>query len=321
MTDLGQLNILFEDDEITDILVNGFDQLYVERGGKLHPIPVKFTKEELDKIIENIVTPRKKQVNEETPTLDGRLEDGSRVNIVVPPASIIGPMISIRKFRKLNLSEQFWIDSNSLSQEMLTFLQTCVIARKNIIISGGTGAGKTSFLNLLSSFIPENERILTIEDAAELQLRQKHVGKLEARVADNLGKGEITIRSLVINSLRMRPDRIIVGECRGGEALDMLQAMNTGHNGSMTTIHANSPRDAVKRIETMVLMAGFDLPIRAIREQVVSAISVIVQLARYPDGSRKVSSITEVIGLEGDVVTSGEIFKFSQINASWGVCW
>ncbi|HLD29153.1 MAG TPA: CpaF/VirB11 family protein, partial [bacterium] len=210
------------------------------------------------------------------------------------------------------LSEQFWLDANSLNEVMLSFLRLCVTAKKNIIISGGTGAGKTSFLNLLSSFIPEDERILTIEDAAELQLGQKHVGKLEARLPNSSGKGEITIRSLVINALRMRPDRIIVGECRGGEALDMLQAMNTGHNGSMTTIHANSPRDALKRLETMVLMAGFDLPVKAIREQVVSAVNVIVQLARFPDGSRKVSSITEVIGLEGDVITTGEIFKFAQ---------
>jgi len=311
--ELGPLKPLIEDETISDILVNGLSNIYVERNGKIEKTDRKFTtREELEKVIEEITLPLGKKVNFDFPLLDGRLPDGSRINIVVEPVALDGPLLSIRKFSQKMLGGQDLVKMGAISENMLEFIKICVLGRKNIIISGGTGAGKTTFLNIASSFIPEDERIVTIEDAAELQLQQEHVARMESRPPDMEGKGAITIRRLVINALRMRPDRIVIGECRGGEALDMLQAMNTGHDGSLTTLHANSPRDALKRLEVLVMMSGVDLPSRAIREQIASAVQLIVQLGRLQDGSRKIVEITEITGLEGNTITTAPIFKFIQ---------
>ena len=307
----GPLQPLLEDDSITEIMVNGPYQVYIERKGKIYKTNIKFEDDEhVMRIIERIVAPLGRRVDESSPYVDARLPDGSRVNIVIPPISLNGPTITIRKFFRTPLTADDLIRLGSITQEALTYLEAAVKARLNILVAGGTGSGKTTLLNILSGFIPNDERIITIENAAELQLQQEHVVRLESRPPNIEGKGEITIRQLVINSLRMRPDRIIVGEVRGGEALDMLQAMNTGHEGSMTTLHSNSPRDALSRLETMCLMAGMDLPVRAIREQIASAIDVIVFTQRMRDGSRKVVSISEITGMEGDVIQMMDIFIF-----------
>ena len=316
---LGPLQTLLEDDTITEIMVNGPKNIYIERKGKLHRVPVTFeSNEHLMRIIDRIVAPLGRRIDESSPYVDARLQDGSRVNAVIPPISLVGPVLTIRKFSKNPITVEQMIQFGSISNESVQFLKACVEARLNIVISGGTGSGKTTLLNVLSSFIPSDERILTIENAAELQLRQEHVVTLESRPPNIEGRGEITIRDLVINALRMRPERIIVGECRGGETLDMLQAMNTGHDGSMTTAHANSPRDAISRIETMCLMAGMDLPIRAIREQIAGAVDVICQQERMRDGTRKVTAITEVSGMEGDVITMTDIFVFEHTGTENG---
>jgi pilus assembly protein CpaF len=315
----GPLEPLLRDDTITEIMVNGPKKVYIERNGKIERTNVVFEDDEhLMRIIERIVAPLGRRVDESMPYVDARLPDGSRVNIVIPPISLIGPVVTIRKFYRTPLTVEDLIRLGSATPEVMEFLKACVQAKINIVVSGGTGSGKTTMLNILSGFIPEGERIITIENAAELQLRQEHVVTLETRPPNIEGKGEITMRDLVINALRMRPDRIIVGECRGGEAFDMLQAMNTGHEGSMTTIHANSPRDALARLENMVLMAGTDLPHRAIREQIAMAIDLIVQTARMRDGSRKIVSLTEVQGLEGEVITTTELFKFEQYGMEGG---
>jgi pilus assembly protein CpaF len=316
---LGPLQSLLEDDTITEIMVNGPKNIYIERKGKLHRVPVTFeSNEHLMRIIDRIVAPLGRRIDESSPYVDARLQDGSRVNAVIPPISLVGPVLTIRKFSKNPISVEQMIQFGSITTEAVQFLKACVEARLNIIISGGTGSGKTTLLNVLSGFIPSDERILTIENAAELQLRQEHVVTLESRPPNIEGRGEITIRDLVINALRMRPERIIVGECRGGETLDMLQAMNTGHDGSMTTAHANTPRDALSRIETMCLMAGMDLPIRAIREQMASAVDLICQQERMRDGTRKVTTITEVSGMEGDVITMTDLFVFEQTGMENG---
>jgi len=309
----GPLEQLLNDTEVSEIMVNGPRQVYVERKGKLTKSDVIFNNDEhVMRVIDRIVAPLGRRIDESSPMVDARLPDGSRVNAVIRPLSLIGPVLTIRKFRKEGITIEDMIRFGTLSREMAEFLSACVRAKLNIIVSGGTGSGKTTTLNALSSFIPEDERIVTVENAAELQLRQEHVVTLESRPPNVEGRGEITIRDLVINCLRMRPDRIVVGECRGGEALEMLQAMNTGHDGSMTTLHANSPRDAIARTETMVLMAGMDLPVRAIREQIASAVNLIVQQARLKDGSRKIVAITEVQGMEGDVVVLQDVFAFEQ---------
>jgi pilus assembly protein CpaF len=316
---LGPLQPLLEDDTITEIMVNGAKNIYIERKGKLHRVPVTFENDEhVSRIIDRIVAPLGRRIDESSPYVDARLQDGSRVNAVIPPISLVGPVLTIRKFSKNPITVEQLIQFGSISAEAVQFLKACVESRLNIIISGGTGSGKTTLLNVLSGFIPGDERIVTIENAAELQLRQEHVVTLESRPPNIEGRGEITIRDLVINSLRMRPERIIVGECRGGETLDMLQAMNTGHDGSMTTAHANSPRDTLARLETMCLMAGMDLPVRAIREQVSSAIDVICHQERMRDGTRKVVTICEVSGMEGDVITMTDIFSFEQTGVEAG---
>ncbi len=308
---LGPLEPLLADPTITEIMVNGAKNIYVERNGKIQRTTQVFESDEhLMRIIEKIVAPLGRRIDESSPYVDARLSDGSRVNAVIPPISLIGPVLTIRKFFKIPLTIERLIELGTLTVESVEFLKACVVGKLNILISGGTGTGKTTLLNVLSSFIPNDERIITVENAAELQLRQEHVVTLESRPPNIEGRGEITIRDLVINTLRMRPDRIVVGECRGPEAFDMLQAMNTGHEGSMTTVHANSPRDALARLENMVLMAGMDLPHRAIREQIASALNVLVQLERMRDGTRKVVSISELQGMEGDVITMTEIFKF-----------
>jgi len=313
MIDFGPIKLLIKDESVSEIMVNGRNHIYFESGGKLSRSDESFKDDgEIFKLIEDILKPLGKQITPDTPYLDARLEDGSRVNIVIPPVSVSGPMVTIRKFSKNILNVDGLVKQNTLSLNMAEFLKLCVETRQNIIVSGGTGSGKTTLLNILSSFILENERIITIEDTAELQLTQEHVGRLEARAADAQGKGVVTIRHLLVNSLRMRPDRIIVGECRSGEALDMLQAMNTGHSGSMSTVHSNSPRDCLKRLEVMVMMAGFDLPVRAIREQTASAVDIVVQAARLSDGSRKVINISEVTGIEGEIITLSPIFEFRQ---------
>ena len=315
----GPLQPLLEDDTITEIMVNGPKSVYVERKGKLHRVPVTFeNNDHVMRIIDRIVAPLGRRIDESSPYVDARLQDGSRVNAVIPPISLVGPTLTIRKFSKNPITVDQLIQFGSISPEAVQFLKACVEARLNVLISGGTGSGKTTFLNVLSGFIPNDERIITIENAAELQLRQEHVVTLESRPPNIEGRGEITIRDLVINSLRMRPERIIVGECRGGETLDMLQAMNTGHDGSMTTAHANSPRDAIARVETMCLMAGMDLPVRAIREQVASAMDLIAQQERMRDGTRKIVSITEVSGMEGDVITMTDIFVYEQTGIENG---
>jgi pilus assembly protein CpaF len=307
----GPLQPLLDDPEISEIMVNGPHQIYVERKGKVELTGVRFRDEQhLMRIIEKILLPLGKRVDERVPMVDARLPDGSRVNIVIPPIALNGPCVTIRKFARDPFTMSDLIAFGTLTQEAAQFLQAAVQARLNIVISGGTGSGKTTLLNVLSAYIPNDERIITIEDTAELQLRQEHVVRLEARPPNIEGVGEVTIRDLVRNALRMRPDRIIVGECRGGEALDMLQAMNTGHDGSMTTIHANNPREAFARLETMVLMAGMDLPVRAIREQIAGALDLIIQTQRMRDGSRKVVVISEVTGMEGDVIALQDIFVF-----------
>ncbi|HEU5102976.1 MAG TPA: CpaF family protein [Roseiflexaceae bacterium] len=309
----GPLEVLLNDTEISEIMVNGPRNIYIERKGKLTKSDVIFNNDEhVMRVIDRIISPLGRRCDESSPMVDARLPDGSRVNAVIRPISLVGPCLSIRKFKKEGITVEDMIRFGSLTREMAEFLSACVRARLNVVVSGGTGSGKTTTLNALSSFIPEDERIITVENAAELQLRQDHVVTLESRPPNVEGKGEISIRDLVINCLRMRPERIVVGECRGGEALEMLQAMNTGHDGSMTTLHANTPRDAISRIETMVLMAGMDLPVRAIREQIAAAINVIVQQARLKDGSRKIINITEVQGMEGDVVVLQDVFVFEQ---------
>ncbi|HHN93175.1 MAG TPA: CpaF family protein [Anaerolineae bacterium] len=316
---LGPLEPLLADPTITEIMVNGAKHIYVERKGKVIRTNVTFESDEhLMRIIERIVAPLGRRIDESQPYVDARLADGSRVNAVIPPISLVGPVLTIRKFFKIPLTVEKLIEYGSVTAEAMELLKACVLARLNIIISGGTGTGKTTFLNVLSGYIPHDERIITIENAAELQLRQEHVVTLESRPPNIEGRGEITIRDLVINSLRMRPDRIVVGECRGPEAFDMLQAMNTGHEGSMTTIHANNPREATARLENMILMAGMELPHRAIREQIASALDLIIQLERMRDGSRRCVAITEVQGMEGDVITMSDIYKFERAGYEGG---
>jgi pilus assembly protein CpaF len=309
----GPLQPLLEDETVTEIMVNGAKNIYIERGGKIYRVPFTFESDDhVMRIIDRIVAPLGRRIDESSPYVDARLPDGSRVNCVIPPISLVGPVITIRKFYKNPITLEQLIEFGTITPEALQFLKACVEARLNIVISGGTGSGKTTLLNILSQFIPNDERIITIENAAELQLRQEHVVTLESRPPNIEGRGEVTIRQLVINALRMRPDRIIVGEIRDEAALDMLQAMNTGHDGSMTTAHSNSPRDTLARIETMALMAGMELPVRAIREQIASAIDLIIHQERMRDGSRKVVNITEVSGMEGDVITMTDIFIFEQ---------
>ncbi|MDZ4719687.1 MAG: CpaF family protein [Roseiflexaceae bacterium] len=307
----GPLEELLADDSISEIMVNGPNQIWVERGGKIVESNVRFADEDhVRRIIDRIIAPLGRRCDETSPMVDARLPDGSRVNVIIPPLCLNGPTLTIRKFSKKPLKAQDLITRGSASAELVEFLRACVISRINVVVAGGTGTGKTTMLNVLSSFIPADERIITIENAAEIQLQQRHVVTLESRAANVEGRGEISMRDLVINSLRMRPDRIVVGECRAGETLDMLQAMNTGHDGSMTTLHANSPRDAIRRMETMVLMSGMDLPIRAIREQIASAVDLIVQLERMQDGSRRITQVTEIVGLENDVVAMQDLFVF-----------
>ena len=310
---LGPLEALLADHTISDILVNRFDQIYVEREGRLEPSPLVFKdNQHLLRIIERIVSSVGRRIDESSPMVDARLADGSRVNAIIPPLALDGPVLSIRRFRTDRLGARDLVDRQSLTQPMLEFLRGAVGARLNILVSGGTGAGKTTFLNVLSSFISDRERIVTIEDAAELMLRQRHVVRLETRPSNIEGKGAVLQRQLVINALRMRPDRIVVGEVRGEEALDMLQAMNTGHDGSLTTIHANSPRDALYRLDTMVAMANLNIPEKAIRQQVASALHVVAQLTRLSDGRRRVTAISEITGMEQGVITMQDIFLFER---------
>ncbi|MAT98093.1 MAG: type II secretion system protein E [Anaerolineaceae bacterium] len=315
----GPLEQFLHMDGVTEIMVNGPKNVYIERGGKIQRVNVTFEdNDHLLRIIDRIVAPLGRRIDEGSPMVDARLPDGSRVNAVIPPISLNGASLTIRIFSKIPFTVENIIEFGSITVEAVEFLKACVISKLNVMISGGTGSGKTTLLNILSGFIPDEERIVTIENAAELQLRQDHVVTLESRNANVEGRGAVTIQDLVINSLRMRPDRIIVGEVRGGEALDMLQAMNTGHDGSLATGHANSPRDMLSRLETMVLMAGMDLPHRAIREQIAAAIHLVVHQDRMRDGSRKVTSISEIQGMEGDVITTSEIFRFEQTNIENG---
>ncbi|MDQ6695506.1 MAG: CpaF family protein [Chloroflexota bacterium] len=315
----GPIEPLLKDNSINEIMVNGPNLVYIERHGRLEKTNIHFQNDEhVMRVIDRIVAPLGRRIDEASPYVDARLPDGSRVNAIIPPLALNGPVVTIRKFSKQPLTVDDLIRFGSMTPEMGTFLKACVEARLNIIVSGGTGSGKTTTLNVLSSFIPNDERIITVENAAELQLRQEHVVTLESRPANIEGRGEVSIRDLVINCLRMRPDRIVVGECRGGETLDMLQAMNTGHDGSLTTLHANTPRDAMSRMETMVLMAGMELPVKAIREQIASAVDLIVQQDRMKDGTRKIVSVTEVQGMEGDVVVMQEIFGFEQTGIEAG---
>ena len=310
---LGPLEELLADNDISEIMVNRFDEIYIEKKGRLTKAVITFSNDKaVLSAIERIVAPLGRRIDESSPMVDARLKDGSRVNAVIPPLALKGCNITIRKFSKNKLVDKDMINYGSVTTEMMQFLQIAVHHAANIIISGGTGSGKTTLLNVLSNYIPDEERIVTVEDAAELQLAKPHLISLESRPPNSEGKGSVSIRELVKNCLRMRPDRIVVGECRGGEALDMLQAMNTGHDGSMTTAHANTPRDCIARLEVMTLMSGLDLPIRAIREQISSAVHMIVQQSRFPDGSRKITHITEVVGMEGDIVQLQDIFLFKQ---------
>jgi len=315
----GPIEPLLNDEEITEIMVNGYNDVYVERFGLIERTAIRFESDaHLRRIIDRIVAPIGRRVDESSPMVDARLPNGYRVNATIPPLSLDGPALTIRKFAVRPFTAQDLIANGTLSVQLTHFLKACVEARVNLIISGGTGTGKTTLLNVLSSFIPVRERILSIEDTAELQLNQDHLVRLEKRPPNIEGKGEITIRQLVINALRMRPDRIIVGECRSGEALDMLQAMNTGHDGSMTTVHANSPRDAIRRVEIMVLMAGMELPLKAIREQIASSVDLIVHIERLKDGTRKVVQVTEVQNMEGDTIVLQDIFIFKQLGIKDG---
>jgi len=316
----GPIEPLLNDSEITEIMVNGYDKIFVERFGLIERTSVKFENDaHLMRVIDRIVSPIGRRVDETSPMVDARLPNGYRVNATIPPLSMDGPILTVRKFATEPFTIQDLIANGTLTAALANFLKSCVEARINLVVSGGTGTGKTTFLNVLSSFIPERERVITIEDTAELQLRQVHVVRLEKRPPNVEGKGEITIRQLVINALRMRPDRIVVGECRGGEALDMLQAMNTGHDGSMTTVHSNSPRDTLRRIETMVLMAGMDLPLKAIREQVANSIELVVHQERVNDGTRKVVKVSEVQGMESDTIVMQDLFFFDQTGIKNGV--
>ncbi len=315
----GPLEPLLEDSSITEVMVNGPKNVYIERYGLIEKTNVTFENNaHLMRIIDRIVSPLGRRVDESSPMVDARLPSGYRVNATIPPLSLDGPLLTIRKFATTPYTAQDLIANGTFSPHLVTFIKACVEARINLVISGGTGTGKTTLLNVVSAFIPNRERILTIEDTAELQMKQDHVGRLEKRPPNVEGKGEVTIRQLVINALRMRPDRIIVGEARGGEALDMLQAMNTGHDGSMTTIHSNSPRDTLRRIETMVLMAGMDLPLKAIREQVASAIELIIHMNRMRDGTRKVTKVSEVQGMEGDAIVLQDMFVYDQTDFQHG---
>ena len=314
---LGPLEAILRDPDVSDILVNGYNKIFVEKGGRLEPVDAVFRDDRhLMRIIERIVSTVGRRIDESSPMVDARLLDGSRVNAIIPPLAIDGPSLSIRRFRTDKVGAQDLVKYQSLTAPMLAFLNAAVAARLNIIISGGTGAGKTTLLNVLSGFIPDNERVITIEDAAELMLRQRHVVRLETRPANIEGKGAVKQRNLVINALRMRPDRIVVGEVRGEEAIDMLQAMNTGHDGSLTTVHANSPRDALYRLDTMVAMADLNLPDKAIRQQVASAVQLMVQVTRLSDGSRRVTHVTEITGMEGDVITAQDIFLFDKTGVN-----
>ncbi len=307
----GPIQALLDDPSVTEVMVNSVDSIYIERGGRLFLSDVNFDSEDhLRQVIERIAASIGRRIDESSPMVDARLADGSRVNAIIPPLSVDGPMLTIRKFGEDKMTMEDLLEMGSISQEVAAFLGACVRGRINILVSGGTGSGKTTLLNVLSSFIPATERIITIEDAVELRLHQRHVIRLESRPPNVEGKGAVVIRDLVRNALRMRPDRIVVGECRGGETLDMLQAMNTGHDGSLSTLHANSPRDAMRRVETMTMMAGVDLPLSVVREQASSAIEMIVQVARLRDGSRRVTHISEIVGMEGDVVTLNDIFDF-----------
>ncbi len=315
----GPLEPLLADDSITEIMVNGPKNVFIERKGLITRANVSFEDDEhVLRILDRIVAPLGRRIDEASPMVDARLPDGSRVNAVIRPISLVGPTITIRKFFKRPLTVEDLVRNGSISKEMIEFLRACIIARLNVIISGGTGSGKTTLLNVLSGYIPNDERIVTVENAAELQMRQEHVVTLESRPPNIEGRGEITIQDLVVNCLRMRPDRIVVGECRSGEALDMLQAMNTGHDGSLTTLHSNSPRDTIARLETMCQMAKANLPTRAIREQIASAIDLVVHQERLRDGSRKVVKITEVQGMEGDMITLSDIFEFEQTGVEGG---
>ncbi|MCC7361762.1 MAG: CpaF family protein [Anaerolineales bacterium] len=309
----GPIQPLLEDPEVTEVMVNGPRRVYAERGGKVTLTSVRFDDDEhVRRVIDRIILPLGRRIDYDTPLVDARLPDGSRVNAVIPPVAIDGPSVTIRKFSRKRLTIEDLVRFNSVTPQIAEFLKACIVSRLNVVVSGGTGSGKTTLLNVLSGFIPADERIVTIEDAAELQLHQEHVVRLESKKANLDGRGEVTIRDLVRNALRMRPERIIVGECRGGEALDMLQAMNTGHDGSLTTLHANAPRDAVSRLETMCLMAGLDFPLKVVREQIASAVELIVQQTRLRDGTRRVTQVTEVAGMEGDTVVLQDIFKFTE---------
>ncbi|OGO42281.1 MAG: type II secretion system protein E [Chloroflexi bacterium RBG_16_57_9] len=309
----GPIEPLLQDPTVSEVMVNGPKSIYVERKGRIEKTGLFFDSDEhLLRIIDRIVSPIGRRVDESSPMVDARLPDGSRVNAIIPPLSLVGPVLTIRKFAKTPLTIDDLVKNGTLTTEIAEFLKACVEARLNVVVSGGTGSGKTTFLNVLSAFIPTDERIVTIEDSAELQLKQEHVVTLESRPPNIEGKGQVSIRQLVINALRMRPDRIVVGECRGAEALDMLQAMNTGHDGSMTTLHSNGPRDTLRRLETMVMMAGYDLPLRAIREQISSAIDLIIHQERLKDGTRKVVKVSEVQGMEGDVVVMQDVFSFER---------
>ncbi|MCB9006374.1 MAG: CpaF family protein [Ardenticatenaceae bacterium] len=309
----GPLERILSDDTVTEVMVNRADLVYIEQKGRLTESGITFVDDaHVERVIRKIIEPLGRYVGKDSPLVDARLPDGSRVNAVVSPCAIDGPNITIRKFSRTPFGIQDLINFGSLNEDMAKFLEACVKAKLNIVVSGGTGSGKTTLLNVLSSFIPDGDRIVTIEDAAELSLLQRHVVRLETKKPSKVGDSEVSIRDLVINSLRMRPERIVVGECRGGEALDMLQAMNTGHDGSLTTIHANNPRDTISRLETLVLMAGMDLPLSVVRKQIVSAVNLIVQQARLRDGSRKVTNITEITGMEGEVVVMQDIFKFDE---------